>query len=58
MVLNLVIEPHLGIVNPVVSSGVVHRSQYLIHVKLLLVLVVVVEAKQIRPFLMNPSQEM
>ena len=48
MVLDLVIEPHLGIVNPVVSGLVVHRSQYLIHVKLLFVFVVVVEAEQIR----------
>ena len=47
MVLNLIIEPHLGIVNPVVSGLVVHRSQYLIHVKLLFVLVMVVKAKQV-----------
>ncbi len=48
MVLNLVIEPHLGIVNPVVSGLVVHRPQYLIHVELLFVFVVVIEAEQVR----------
>jgi len=48
MVLNLVIEPHLGIVYPVASGLVVHRSQYLIHVKLLFVFVVVVEAEEVR----------
>ena len=48
MVLNLVIEPHLGIVYPVASGLVIHRSQYLIHVKLLFVFVVVVEAEQVR----------
>ncbi len=47
MVLNLVIEPHLGIVDPVASGLVVHRSQYLTHVKLLFVFVVVVEAEQV-----------
>ncbi len=47
MVLNLVIEPHLEIVNPVVSGLVVHRSQYLIDVELLFILVVVVEAVQV-----------
>ena len=48
MVLNLVIQPHLGIVYPVVFGLVVHRSQYLIYVKLLFVFVVVVEAEQVR----------
>ena len=48
MVLNLVIEPHLEIVNPVVSGLVVHRSQYLIDVELLFIFVVVVEAVQVR----------
>ena len=48
MVLNLVIEPHLGIVYPVVSGLVVHRAQYLIHVKLLFVFIVVVETEQVR----------
>ena len=47
MVLDLVVEPHLGVVDPVVSGVVIHRSQHLIHVKLLLVLVVVAEAKQV-----------
>jgi len=47
MVLNLVIEPHLGIVDPVVSGLVVHRSQYLIYVKFLFVFVVVVEAEKV-----------
>jgi len=48
MVFNLVIEPHLGKIYPVVSGLVVHRSQDLIHVKLLFVFVVVVEAEQVR----------
>ena len=48
MVLNLVIQPHLEIVNPVVSGLVVHRSQYLIDVELLFIFVVVVEAVQVR----------
>ena len=48
MVLNLVIEPYLGIVYPVASGLVVHRAQDLIHVKLLFVFVVVVETEQVR----------
>ena len=48
MVLNLVVEPHLGKVNPVASGLVVHRSQHLIHVKLLFVSIVVIETEQVR----------